>query len=96
VRRFKFYLIVFSQLNLQSPLAKEIGSVGISTTFQVLSAWVSLTEGPTRENSAVVHGLTTTDSPDVQRQTLERYFTTDAAFDHVGPEISRLIPPNLC
>ncbi|BFZ65328.1 hypothetical protein YB2330_006494 [Saitoella coloradoensis] len=39
-------------------------------------------ENPVKEIGSIVHALTTTSSPDEQRETVRRYFTADAAFDH--------------
>ncbi|KAG8991761.1 hypothetical protein FRB94_003563 [Tulasnella sp. JGI-2019a] len=39
-------------------------------------------QNPREEIAGVVHGLTTTSSPVEQLRTLEKYFVSDAAFDH--------------
>lgn len=39
-------------------------------------------EDPIHEVGPLIHSLTTTTSPSTQRKTLERYFTSNASFDH--------------
>ena len=39
-------------------------------------------EDPAKEIDAVVYLLTAADSPDTQKQTLEKYMTPDVAFRH--------------
>ncbi|KAG8928834.1 hypothetical protein FRC02_006409 [Tulasnella sp. 418] len=39
-------------------------------------------QNPKEEIADVVHKLTSTDSPNVQKDTLLKYFTSDASFNH--------------
>ncbi|ODQ54621.1 hypothetical protein SAICODRAFT_89482 [Saitoella complicata NRRL Y-17804] len=39
-------------------------------------------EDPVKEIGSIIHALTTTSSPDEQRETVRKYFTEDASFDH--------------
>ena len=51
-----------------------------------LCAWASLTgttmDHPKREITGVVKGLVCAKDANEQRETLQRYFTPDASFDH--------------
>lgn len=39
-------------------------------------------ENPERDIAAVIFGLTTVASPDLQKETVETYMTKDVAFEH--------------
>jgi hypothetical protein len=49
-------------------------------------SFVSMND-PVREISSVIYQLTATDSPDVQKATLEKYMTADVGFRHPVCEV---------